>query len=630
MRCKLLLLALIALIGISSSAVANNGLNFTTYQPAGNGPWVSPDRSTLTPLSSGTIASLYNDWDFVLNSGRNNGVVVKFTGFFRAGDAGTYSFGLEGDDGVELIMKDQTVISHWAEQSGTFRSGTITLAAGEIVPITIWYYENGGGARLRFTQQVDGSYVVVPTTSLSTTSLLWAPSTCNPCTPNTNNPNVGFESGTTANWIISNGTGTARSATGWSSTGSGVNTTTGVTNYSPGGGRTWNVTPYGQYMMSIQAGGGSPNFDPAMTSLRLTTTEISQIRSYLTSLGGNSTPTNASWARRTVYLQAGITYTIAWQYLSTDYVPFNDGSIMTLVHSTDASRVPTLNNEVKRYALLGFTNPGTGNYSTDSYGSTGWQLATITVPVDGDYVLGFASFNLGDTALSPILLVDDLQGTTTLNGTAFQPVAPNAGSSAPATAPAGPTLCCGGSSTPFSPNAAFTARRQGFSATGDNRVTIEQVGNSNSVNVSQTGARNSVEYRVTGSNNSATITQNTGNTASTNFIEATILGSSNTTSITQTTTGGASVLLNVNNNNNNVTVQQLNSGQHYAEIALTGGNKTVNLTQQGSAGHMARIELHGGATSLTATQSGSTQQSYSITHTCAVASCAAITVTQGQ
>lgn len=623
--------ALIAAVcGFSTQAQSNNGLNFTTYLPAGSGPWVSPDRNTLTPLSSGTIASIYNDWDFVLTSGRNNGVVVKFTGFFRAGDAGTYNFGLEGDDGVELIMKGQTVISHWADQPGTFRSGTIALTAGEIVPITIWYYENGGGARLRFTQQVNGSYVVVPTSALSTTSLTWAPSTCNPCTPNTNNPNVGFESGTTANWSISNGTGTARSATGWSSNGSGVNTTTGITNYSPGGGRTWNVTPYGQYMMSIQPGGGSPNFDPAMTALGLNSTEISQIRSYLTSLGGNSTPTNASWARRTVYLQAGITYRIAWQYMSTDYVPFNDGSTMTLVHSTDASRVPTLNNEVKRYALLGFTNPGTGNYSTDSYGSTGWQLATITVPVDGDYILGFASFNLGDTALSPILLVDDLQGTTTLNGQTFAPVQPNAGSSAPATAPAAPALCCGGSAAPFNPNAAFVARRQGFAATGDNRVVIEQIGNSNSINVSQTGARNSVEYRLSGSNNSATITQNTGNTTSTNFIEATITGSSNSTAITQTSTGGASVLLTVNNNNNNVTVQQLNSGQHHAEIALTGGNKTVNLTQQGSAGHMARIELHGGATSLTATQTGSTAQSYSITHTCAVASCAAITVTQGQ
>jgi hypothetical protein len=43
-------------------------------------------------------------------------------------------------------------------------------------------------------------------------------------------------------------------------------------------------------------------------------------------------------------------------HLSTDYVPANDGSIMTL---TGGNGTPTLNGEVKDYALLGFTNPGT-------------------------------------------------------------------------------------------------------------------------------------------------------------------------------------------------------------------------------------------------------------------------------
>jgi hypothetical protein len=90
-----------------------------------------------------------------------------------------------------------------------------------------------------------------------------------------------------------------------------------------------------------------------------------------------------------------------------------------------------LNNSQQRYGLLGFTNPGTGNYATDSYGSTGWQKIIFTVPQTGDYVLGFATFNLGDTALSPILFVDEIQGTTLLNGASFGPIAPNPGSTAP-------------------------------------------------------------------------------------------------------------------------------------------------------------------------------------------------------
>lgn len=448
------------------------------------------------------------------------------------------------------------------------------------------------------------------------------------------NDNYGFESGSLSNWTASN-TGT-RGNTGWSGNGVGVAVVTGVTNFSPGGGYTWNVTPYGTYMASIQAGGASPGFDSMTSSLGLLGVDNTAIRNMLIAQsqnggGGNPTPTNASWIKRTVTLQAGVTYSMAWQYISSDYTPFNDGSLITLVHTTDPNKIPTLNNLQQRYGLLGFTNPGTGNYSTNSYGSTGWQVATFTVPESGTYTLGFASFNLGDTILSPILLIDEVQGTTTLNGQTFNPVQPNAGSSAPPPPTPAPSLCCGGSAAPFNANAAFTTRVQNFAATGDNKVVIEQIGNSNSVSVSQLGAKNYTEYRVAGSNNTATITQNSTAATNSNYIETVITGSNNTTIIDQNSTGGSKgVLLNVANGNNNINVQQQNAGSHYAEITLSGGNKTVNLTQQGSANHMARIELSGGATSITTTQSGSTQQSYSITHNCATSSCSAITVTQGQ
>lgn len=245
--------------------------------------------------------------------------------------------------------------------------------------------------------------------------------------------NNGFENGLGAEWQIGGTTGT-QSATGWNANGVGVSVVTGVTNYSPGGGKTWNVTPYGTRMASIQGGGLA--FDQITSGLGLSGTENTAIKNMLTFQsqnggGGQPNPTTGSFMKREITLQAGQTYTMAWQYLSTDYTPFNDGSIMTLVHKTNNSITPTLNNKQQRYSLLGFTNPGTGNYATGSYGSTGWQVATFTVPVAGTYVLGFTSFNLGDTALSPILLVDEVQGTTTLNGQAFAPVNPNPGSDAP-------------------------------------------------------------------------------------------------------------------------------------------------------------------------------------------------------
>ncbi len=228
---------------------------------------------------------------------------------------------------------------------------------------------------------------------------------------------AGFETGNVNGWTTSGGDATASQA---------------VTNLCTGNSKCWTINPYGSWMGKLYPA-GSVQFNAATTSLGLTSVENNAIRQFMTANagGGNPTPTNASWMKRTMTLTAGVTYSFAWNYVSTDYTPFNDGSMVSLVHSTNASITPTLNNSQQRYGLLGFTNPGTGNYATDSYGSTGWQKVIFTVPQTGEYVLGFATFNLGDTALSPILFVDEIQGTTLLNGTSFAPIAPNPGSTAP-------------------------------------------------------------------------------------------------------------------------------------------------------------------------------------------------------
>jgi fibronectin-binding autotransporter adhesin len=431
--------------------------------------------------------------------------------------------------------------------------------------------------------------------------------------------NIGFESG---------------NLTGWTAGGGDVGVSTGLNNVSYGGGLTWTITPYGTYMAQLYPS-GSITFDGAVSNLGLNSTENTAIRSFMqvNAGGGNPTPTNATWIKRSVALQAGVTYSFAWNYLSTDYTPFNDGSMMSLVHATKSGVVPTLNNNQQRYALLGFTNPGTGNYSTDSYGSTGWQLATFTVPEDGDYVLGFATFNLGDTILSPMLFIDEIQGATLKNGQSFEPVPPNPGSNAPVTGGnTSPTLCCGGSAEPFNANAGFNSRVTTFINTNvDNRVQIEQVGNNSTISVQQTGKRNYTEIESNGSNNNITISQTTNGIGQVNYTEVFVSGSSNSIGLTQNNTGGnKGIYAIVGGAANGLTINQSGTGNHYAEINLAGGSKTVDLTQSGSAGHMSRIELTGSATSLTATQTGSTQQFYSITHNCAQTSCAAITVTQGQ
>ena len=246
-------------------------------------------------------------------------------------------------------------------------------------------------------------------------------------------PNAGFEDGTFTGWEKGAQTGTL----GATITGNG----TGVTIFT--GSRTFTHSSHGAmgdpssayYAAPVAAGSwtfgpnnaskavalqpaGQITFSDAMTALGLSGSPQTAIQAQLTAdrnaAGfGNPNPTNAAWITREVQLTAGETYTMSWNYLGTDYVPFNDGSVTGLVPVTvTGTPVIRVNNYVQSYALLGFTNPGTGDYSTNSYGATGWQTSTYRVDITGTYKLGFAVFNLGDTGLSPVLMIDSEAGLT--------------------------------------------------------------------------------------------------------------------------------------------------------------------------------------------------------------------------
>jgi hypothetical protein len=293
--------------------------------------------------------------------------------------------------------------------------------------------------------------------------------------------NMGFESGNTSGWSIgANNTGTMTNTITGGGTGVSLITgTPGTVTFNagshPGAGTagsayyqppvsptTWQFSAYGNNMLALQPN-AQTNWNTVGAELGLTSTQISNLSSMLqqqaqTSGFGSGSITNLAYVHRTVTLTAGTTYNMSWNYIGTDYVPFNDGSITTLVPVSGTTGTTTVNNYAQNYALLGFTNPGTGDYSAGTFGSTGWQVSTYNVDTSGTYQLGFAVFNLDDTALSPVLLVDEQQGTTTQNGTTFGAVAPNPGTNAPSSpgstpstppTPSVPTLVSSTAGTPI-------------------------------------------------------------------------------------------------------------------------------------------------------------------------------------
>jgi len=184
---KLIFFLLIFCRGAISIAAGISGLNYTTYYPTGS--WTSPNQNTLNALTTGTVSEINFNWNYVLDSGRTDGVVVKFTGYFKAETTGTYQFGLNGDDGVQLIIDNQYVIDYWYDQGPTLRTGTIYLTAGSIVPVTIWYYENGGGSTIKWYWWNNNNWQIVPSSVLATDGSYWGSTISEGTMIQTNAPN---------------------------------------------------------------------------------------------------------------------------------------------------------------------------------------------------------------------------------------------------------------------------------------------------------------------------------------------------------------------------------------------------------------------------------------------------------
>jgi hypothetical protein len=178
------LLIILAVAGLEfactrpAHAAGITGLNYTAYVGGGAAPTYTQNADgTLvrTYLSSGTVSTIDYNWGGgnILNSNRGDGVIVRFYGYIKIDNPGTYQFGGNADDGIRIKVNNTSVVNSWIESGGAFRSGSIQLAAGTY-PIEVMYYENGGGAMINLQWYQNNAWQIVPNTSLATTSTYWA------------------------------------------------------------------------------------------------------------------------------------------------------------------------------------------------------------------------------------------------------------------------------------------------------------------------------------------------------------------------------------------------------------------------------------------------------------------------
>jgi hypothetical protein len=95
---------------------------------------------------------------------------ARWTGTVTIPTSGSYRFRTVSDDGVRLWVGGTQRINNWSNHGATTDSTTtLNFTAGQRVPITLEYYENGGNAVMRLQWRPPGSsgYVAVPVGALN-------------------------------------------------------------------------------------------------------------------------------------------------------------------------------------------------------------------------------------------------------------------------------------------------------------------------------------------------------------------------------------------------------------------------------------------------------------------------------
>jgi beta-glucosidase len=105
-----------------------------------------------TPVLTQNSATLHFDW----NGGSPGAGVnatdwsAKWTGTLKVPATGVYTFATTSDDGSRLILNGQKLIDQWGDQAPNRRSASVTLTAGQSLPVEIDYYNKSGGSSLDF------------------------------------------------------------------------------------------------------------------------------------------------------------------------------------------------------------------------------------------------------------------------------------------------------------------------------------------------------------------------------------------------------------------------------------------------------------------------------------------------
>ena len=108
-----------------------------------------PDMKILTPSKTATTTSInYDDNGFLGLGCPHDRFSARFTGFISIQTEGQYVFYTTSDDGSQLFIGEQMVVNNDGIHGAVKRYGYKYMTPG-FWPVTVLFFENGGGAYLR-------------------------------------------------------------------------------------------------------------------------------------------------------------------------------------------------------------------------------------------------------------------------------------------------------------------------------------------------------------------------------------------------------------------------------------------------------------------------------------------------
>jgi len=122
-----------------------------------------------TPALSKKDANLSMDWGSGSpGAGVNaDGFSARWTGQIQPRYSGEYTFYINSDNGRRVWVNNQLIIDKWVDDWNVEYSGKITLTAGQKYDIKVEYFENFGGANIKFEwSSASQAREIVPTSQL--------------------------------------------------------------------------------------------------------------------------------------------------------------------------------------------------------------------------------------------------------------------------------------------------------------------------------------------------------------------------------------------------------------------------------------------------------------------------------